>query len=104
MSRQTETGDDVVEVALPAVLSVTDAINEPRYASLKGQMAAKKKPLEVLSLADVGVTAAAAGVSGSKTEVLAVAQPPSRPNSIKVEDDGDAAQVILDYLAARQLA
>jgi electron transfer flavoprotein beta subunit len=103
VTRQTEFGDDVVEVALPAVVSVSDAINEPRYASLKGKMAAKKKPLEVLSLDDVGVSAAEAGEAGAKTIVIGVSEPPVRANATKVEDDGDAARVIFDYLVARQL-
>jgi electron transfer flavoprotein beta subunit len=104
VTRQTELGDDVVEVALPAVVSVSDAINEPRYASLKGKMAAKKKPLEVLTLDEVGVAAPEAGEAGSKTVVIGVSAPPVRANATKVEDDGDAARVIFDYLVARQLA
>jgi electron transfer flavoprotein beta subunit len=103
LSRQTEFGDDMVEVSLPAVVSVSDAINEPRYASLKGQMAAKKKPLEVLALADLGIAASEAGEAGSKTVVLAVAQPPARANATKVEDDGDGARIIFEYLVERQL-
>jgi electron transfer flavoprotein beta subunit len=102
-SRQTEFGDDMVDVALPVLVSVSDAINEPRYASLKGKMAAKKKPLEVVALADIGVSAADVGESGSKTVVLSAADPPPRANSTKVEDNGDAAQVILDYLIEKQL-
>ncbi len=101
--QQTEFGDNVVEAALPAVVSVNDAINEPRYASLKGKMAAKKKPLEVLALNEVGVSPTEAGNAGSKTVVLAVAEPPPRANSIRVEDDGSAAQVVFDYLVERQL-
>jgi electron transfer flavoprotein beta subunit len=102
-SRQTEFGDDAVEVALPVVVSVSDAINEPRYASLKGKMAAKKKPLETLALADIGIAADDAGATGSRTVVLSVGEPPARANSIKVEDDGDAARTILDYLVENQL-
>jgi electron transfer flavoprotein beta subunit len=104
VNRQTEFGDDEVDVTLPAVASVSDAINEARYASLKGQMAAKKKPLEVLTLADLGISPADVGEAGSKTVVLAVAAPPTRANSIKIEDDGNAARVILDYLVERHLA
>jgi electron transfer flavoprotein beta subunit len=104
VTRQTEFGDDLVAVDLPAVVSVTDAINEPRYASLKGQMAAKKKPLEVLGLADVGISAAEAGATGSQTVVFGVGDPPARANSIKVEDDGDAARVVFEYLIERELA
>jgi electron transfer flavoprotein beta subunit len=66
-------------------------------------MAAKKKPLEVLSLDDVGVSAAEAGEAGAKTIVIGVSEPPVRANATKVEDDGDAARVIFDYLVARQL-
>jgi len=104
VTRQSEFGDDLVEVGLPAVVSVSDAINEPRYASLKGQMAAKKKTLEVLGLAELGVTADEVGEPGSKTVVFGVGDPPARANSIKVEDEGDAARVILDYLVERELA
>lgn len=101
--RQTEFGDDTIDLQLPALISVSDAINEPRYASLKGRMGAKKKPLDVLSLADLGIDANEAGDAGSKTEVLGFAPPPPRANSTKIEDEGQAAQAILDYLAEKQL-
>jgi electron transfer flavoprotein beta subunit len=102
--RQTEFGDDVVDSPLPAVVSVSDAINEPRYASLKGQMAAKKKPVEVLTLADLGLSPSDAGEPGSRTVVLAVGAPPARSGARTVTDEGDAARVILDYLVERDLA
>jgi electron transfer flavoprotein beta subunit len=101
--RQTEFGDDTIELPLPALISVSDAINEPRYASLKGRMGAKKKPLEVLSLADLGIDPSEAGDAGSKTEVLAFGEPPARANSRKIEDEGGAAQAILDFLVEKQL-
>jgi electron transfer flavoprotein beta subunit len=82
---------------------VSDAINEPRYPSLKGIMGAKKKPFETLSLGDVGVEAAQAGDSGSKTEVLALGDPPSRGDARKIEDSGNAAQEIVDFLAEKRL-
>jgi electron transfer flavoprotein beta subunit len=82
---------------------VSDAINEPRYASLRGMMGAKKKPLEVLSLADLGLDPGEAGEAGSKTSVLGVAPPPSRGDARRVEDEGDAAQVIIDFLVEKQL-
>jgi electron transfer flavoprotein beta subunit len=103
VKRQTEHGYDVIEAPLPAVVAVSDAINEPRYPSLKGIMGAKKKPFETLSLADLGVEAGEAGESGSKTEVLALAEPPARGDSRKIEGDGDAAQAILDFLAEKRL-
>src|SRR3954447_5913775 len=67
--RQTEFGYDVIEAPLPAVVAVSDAINEPRYPSLKGIMGAKKKPQDVLTLADLGAEPERAGEAGSKTEV-----------------------------------
>src|SRR3954468_5651445 len=69
VKRQTEFGYDVIEAPVPAVVAVSDAINEPRYPSLKGIMGAKSKPQETLSLADAGVEAERAGEAGSKTEV-----------------------------------
>jgi electron transfer flavoprotein beta subunit len=103
VKRQTEFGYDVIEAPLPAVVAVSDAINEPRYPSLKGIMGAKKKPFEALSLGDLGVDAGEAGERGSKTEVLALSDPPSRGDSRKIEDDGNAAQAIVDFLAEMRL-
>src|SRR5262245_7486619 len=67
--RQTEFGYDVIEAPLPAVVAVSDAINEPRYPSLKGIMGAKSKPQETLSLADLGLNGDAVGDAGGRTEV-----------------------------------
>jgi electron transfer flavoprotein beta subunit len=103
VKRQTEFGYDVIESPLPAVVAVSDAINEPRYPSLKGIMGAKKKPFETLSLGDLGVDAGEAGEAGSKTEVLALADPPSRGDALKIEGDANAAQAIVDFLAERRL-
>ena len=68
VKRQTEFGYDTIEAPLPAVVAVSDAINEPRYPSLKGIMGAKKKPQDVLSLAELGVDAGEAGEAGSRTD------------------------------------
>jgi electron transfer flavoprotein beta subunit len=95
--RQTEFGYDVIEAPLPAVVAVSDAINEPRYPSLKGIMGAKSKPQETLTLADLGAEA------GTKTEVLALSAPPPRGETRKLEDDGSAASQIVDFLAERRL-
>jgi len=103
VKRQTEFGYDVIEAPLPAVIAVSDAINEPRYPSLKGIMGAKKKPFDTLSLSDLGVEAGTAGEVGSKTEVLALGEPPSRGDARKIEDDGSAAQQIVDFLAEKRL-
>jgi electron transfer flavoprotein beta subunit len=103
LKRQTEFGYDVIEAPLPAVIAVSDAINEPRYPSLKGIMGAKKKPFDTLSLSDIGVDASDAGEAGSMTEVLALGEPPSRGDARKIEDDGSAAQQIVDFLAEKRL-
>jgi electron transfer flavoprotein beta subunit len=101
--RQTEHGYDVIKAPLPAVVAVSDAINEPRYPSLKGIMGAKTKPQETLALGDVGVEAGDAGEAGAKTTVLELGPPPARGNQVKIEDDGSAAQKILDFVNERRL-
>ena len=103
VKRQTEFGYDRIEAALPAVIAVSDAINEPRYPSLKGIMGAKSKPQETTSTADLGLDAGAVGEAGSKTEVLALNDPPPRGDSRKIEDDGNAAQQIVDFLVEKKL-
>jgi electron transfer flavoprotein beta subunit len=100
--RQTEYGYDVIEAPLPAVIAVSDAINEPRYPSLKGIMGAKKKPQETLSLSDLGVAAEEAGEAGSRTTVEALNDPPARGDTVKLEDDGSAPEKILAFLQERK--
>jgi electron transfer flavoprotein beta subunit len=100
--RQTEYGYDVIEAPLPAVIAVSDAINEPRYPSLKGIMGAKKKPQETVALAELGVDGSQAGEAGSRTEVYAVNAPPPRGETQKIEDDGSAAEKIVAFLAERK--
>ena len=101
--RQTEFGYDVIAAPLPAVVAVSDAINEPRYPSLKGIMGAKKKPTEVLSLGDAGADASRAGADGSRTVVHSTTPPPPRGDQVKIEDDGSAADKIVEYLAEKRL-
>ncbi|HWQ24375.1 MAG TPA: electron transfer flavoprotein subunit beta/FixA family protein [Gaiellaceae bacterium] len=101
--RQTEHGYDVIAAPLPAVVAVSDAINEPRYPSLKGIMGAKAKPQETVSVADLGLPAEAVGEAGSRTVVLALGPPPARSGSVKIEDDGTAAEKIVAFLAERRL-
>jgi electron transfer flavoprotein beta subunit len=103
VKRQTEFGYDVIETPLPAVVAVSDAINEPRYPSLKGIMGAKKKPFDTLSVSDTGVDASEVGEAGSKTEVLALGSPPARGDSRTIEGDANAAQAIVDFLAEKRL-
>jgi electron transfer flavoprotein beta subunit len=103
VKRQTEFGYDVIETPLPAVVAVSDAINEPRYPSLKGIMGAKSKPQESLTLADISVEPDRMGEQGSRTEVYSLSDPPPRGDSKKIEDDGSAAQAIVDFLAEKRL-
>src|SRR5262245_674193 len=87
--RQTEFGYDVISAPLRAVVAVSDAINEPRYPSLKGIMGAKSKPAETVSLAELGIDAGAAGDAGSRTAVLSLAPPPPRGDQVRIEDNGN---------------
>src|SRR2546423_7808402 len=101
--RQTEFGYDVIDAPLPAIVAVSDAINEPRYPSLKGIMGAKKKPQETVSLADLGVEADRAGEAGSRTTVVGLGAPPARGESRTIEDDGSAANQVLSYLQEKRV-
>src|SRR3989440_391104 len=98
VKRQTEFGYDVIDAPLPAVIAVSDAINEPRYPSLKGIMGAKKKPQEALGAAELGIDASQLGETGSRTEVLALNDPPPRGETVKIEDEGgNAAEKIVEF-------
>jgi electron transfer flavoprotein beta subunit len=99
--RQTEFGYDTIEAPLPAVLAVSDAINEPRYPSLKGIMGARSKPQRSVSLGELGVDGV--GEAGSKTTVEALNDPPPRGETMKIEDDGSAADKVVEFLAERKL-
>ena len=101
--RQTEFGYDTIEAPMPAVVAVSDAINEPRYPSLKGIMGAKKKPQETVSLADLGVESDRAGVAGSRTTVEGLGSPPERGDSRTIEDDGSGADQLLAFLQEKRL-
>jgi electron transfer flavoprotein beta subunit len=95
--RQTEFGYDTIRAPLPAIVAVSDAINTPRYPSLKGIMGAKKKPQETQSADDVG------GAVGVGTSVVALNPPPARGEARKIEDDGSAAEKIVEFLAEKRL-
>jgi electron transfer flavoprotein beta subunit len=103
--RQAEYGYDTVEVELPAVISVGDAINEPRYPSLKAIMGAKKKPLDGKATGDVGIDAGMAGEAGSKTSVLALNPPPAKQAGeiIEDEDTNETVEKIVAWLDERKL-
>ena len=100
--RVSEDGYHEVEAALPAVVSVVEKINEPRYPSFKGIMAAKKKPVRTLTLADAGIDPAAVGLAGAATEVVDFAQRPPRQAGVIVKDEGDGGVKVADFLAAQK--
>jgi electron transfer flavoprotein beta subunit len=99
--RQTEFGYDVIEAPMPAVLAVSDAINEPRYPSLKGIMGARSKPQRTVSISELGVEGV--GEAGAKTTVEGLNDPPPRGDTVKIEDDGAAAEKIVEFIAERKL-
>jgi electron transfer flavoprotein beta subunit len=101
--RQTEFGYDVIRAPLPAVIAVSDAINEPRYPSLKGIMGAKKKPQETVSVEELGIAPDDVGDAGSRTSVAALSDPPPRGDSRRIEDDGSAAEEIVAFLEEKRL-
>jgi len=103
IERQVEGGYQVVEAALPAVVSVVEKINEPRYPSFKGIMAAKSKPLTTLSLADVGIDAASAGLENATSRVDEATPRPPRSGGEIVKNEGDGGVKIADFLAAQKL-
>ena len=100
--RVTDDGYQVVTGPLPAVVSVVEKINEPRYPSFKGIMAAKKKPVQTLALADLGVDAGAAGLAGSWTSVADFAAKPPRAAGTVVKDEGDGGSTVAAFLAERK--
>ena len=100
--RLTDYGYDVVEASTPAVVSVVEKINEPRYPSFKGIMAAKKKPVETISLADAGIEAAAVGLGAAWSEVAEFAAAPPRAAGTIVTDEGDGGVKIADYLSEQK--
>jgi electron transfer flavoprotein beta subunit len=97
VDRQTESGYDEVTAALPCVVTVTAGVVEPRYASFKGIMAAKSKPVEILSVADLGLEGQV-GPSGSRQEVTSVVAAESRQGGEKHVDEGDGAEKIVAFL------
>jgi electron transfer flavoprotein beta subunit len=100
--RVSEDGYFEVESTLPAVISVVEKINEPRYPSFKGIMAAKKKPVQTMSLADAGIDPALVGLGGAATEVTGHTQRPPREAGVIVKDDGDGGVKVGEFLSARK--
>jgi electron transfer flavoprotein beta subunit len=96
--RQTESGYDEVEVPLPALVSVTAGVVEPRYPSFKGIMAAKNKPLDVLGVGDLGLTADEVGWAGGGQQIVEISPAPTREAGEIVVDEGDAHERIVAFL------
>ena len=102
IQRQTDYGYDKVEASLPAVVSVVEKINEPRYPSFKGIMAAKKKPVETLGIADAGIDAGEVGLANAATAVVDFAEAPPRSQGQIVTDEGDGGVKIAEFLASKK--
>jgi len=98
VQRQTEAGYDEVEAPLPAVVSVTAGVVEPRYPSFKGIMAAKSKPVDEVKVADLGIDPSVVGWAGAGQEIVAVDKAEERQAGEIVEDDGEGFQKIVAYL------
>lgn len=98
VERQTEAGYDDVECPLPAVVTVTAGVVEPRYPSFKGIMAAKSKPIETLSVADLGIDPGEVGFAGARQEITDVSEAEARAAGEIVVDEGDGAQRIVAFL------
>jgi electron transfer flavoprotein beta subunit len=102
IKRLTDDGYQVVAAALPAVVSVVEKINEPRYPSFKGIMAAKKKPVATLALADLGVDAGQVGLAGAWTAVASFEAAPPRQAGTIVTDEGNGASKLAEFLAGKK--
>jgi electron transfer flavoprotein beta subunit len=102
IERQTEEGYEVVTATAPAIVSVWDTINEPRYPTFKGIMEAKKKPVRTMSLADLGIPAEDVGFAGASTEVLEHSKRPARQGGTKVTDDGEGGLRLVEFLVSEK--
>ena len=103
VKRQVETGYDTVKAQLPCVVSVSDAINDPRYPPLPAIMGAKRKPHEVVTLAELGIDASTVGAAGAATSVGGLSKPAGRGDTIVLEDDGTAAEQLLAFLVEKKV-
>ncbi len=101
--RLTDEGTCDVEASLPAIVTLNEKINEPRYPSFKGIMAAKKKPVSTIGIADLGLDASEVGLAGSLTQVEGFAARPPKQGGQKVEDEGDGGAKIAEFLVGQKL-
>jgi electron transfer flavoprotein beta subunit len=102
VQRQTDYGYDTVEGSLPAVVGVIEKINEPRYPSFKGIMAAKKKPVTSLTLADLGLSPDAVGLAGAWTAVDDFSTRPPKQAGTIVKDEGDGGLKLVEFLVSQK--
>jgi electron transfer flavoprotein beta subunit len=100
--RVTDDGYAVVSGSLPAVVSVVEKINEPRYPTFKGIMAAKKKPVQTITLAELSLPADSVGLANAATGVADFAARPARQAGVIVKDDGDGGSKVAGFLAERK--
>jgi electron transfer flavoprotein beta subunit len=100
--RDGDVASETITASLPALVSVTDQINEPRYPSFKGIMAAKKKPVETWSLADLGIDAGSVGLAAAWTKVESFAKRPPRAQGVIVTDEGDGGTKLAEFLSAQK--
>ena len=103
VDRETDEGVTHLEARLPAVVSVGEKINEPRYPSFKGIMAAKKKPVDTLTVADLGLDAGELGLANAWSAVVEAAPKPPRSAGQRVTDEGDGGSQIAAYLVSQKL-
>lgn len=103
VTRRLDHATETLTAPLPALVSVTDGINEPRYPNFKGIMAARKKPVTTWSLADLGVDPATVGAAGARTQVLEADSRPPREDRVLVTDTGDAGTRLAAWLVERKL-
>ena len=101
--RETDEGLFTVEASLPAIVSVTEKINEPRFPSFKGIMAAKKKEVSTITLADIGVEGDEVGRDNAGSTVLSSTPKPPKTAGEKVSDEGDGGTKIAEYLVAQKI-
>ncbi len=102
IERQADYGYDTVTASLPAVVSVVEKINEPRYPSFKGIMAAKKKPVETLSAADAGLESGRVGLGAAWSAVNDFAARPAKAAGVVIADEGAGGVKIADYLSEQK--
>jgi electron transfer flavoprotein beta subunit len=103
IERVTETGFDKIQAETPAIISVVEKINEPRYPSFKGIMAAKSKPIDVKTIADIGLDRGEVGLANSWSSVESFESAPPREAGQSVKDEGNGGAAIADYLASKKL-